>query len=31
MATIITIGVVFGFLKYVLNDAATFDESDETF
>lgn len=31
MALIISIGIILGFLKYVLSCAATFDESDETF
>lgn len=31
MVLIITIGIILGFLKYVLNHAATFDETDETF
>gem|GEM_PF-1293529 len=31
MALIISIGILLGFLKYVLSHAATFDESDETF
>lgn len=31
MALIISIGLVLGFLKYVLSHAATFDERDETF